>query len=154
MYYYQCLYHTSIIQVSTYQNIGKYLDSETPIYFVGLISKGVLKRLFFCFLCQPGEPEIAAKMFNSQYTPLTWLKKVVTFLKTDRKWMSLYKWPLYDHSRPLFCHFGKLPKNNSWWIVIFRPYLAIFASFMFKFHKTEVLMVILRCLLVLNLDWV
>ena len=104
MYYYQCLYHTSIIQVSTYQNIGKYLDSETPIYFVGLISKGVLKRLFFCFLCQPGEPEIAAKMFNSQYTPLTWLKKVVTFLKTDRKWMSLYKWPLYDHFWPFFCH--------------------------------------------------
>ena len=25
-------------------------------------------------------------------------------LKTDRKWMSLYKWPLYDHSWPFFCH--------------------------------------------------
>ena len=52
------------------------------------------------------------------------------FLKTDRKWMSLYKWPLYN---------------------LFWPFFAIC---MFIFHKIEVLTVILRCLTGLTYDWV
>ena len=50
-------------------------------------------------------------------------------IKTVSKWMSLYKWPLYD---------------------LFRPF---FAMCMFFFHKTEVLTVILRCLTGLTYDW-
>ena len=44
--------------------------------------------------------------------------------------MSLYKCPLYNHSWPFF------------------------AICVYIFHKTEVLTVILRCLMGLNLDWV
>ena len=52
-------------------------------------------------------------------------------LKSVYKWMFLYKCPLYDHSWPFFRHMC----------------VCIF-------HKTEVLTVILRCLMGLNLDWV
>jgi hypothetical protein len=52
-------------------------------------------------------------------------------LKSVYKWIFLYKWPLYDHSWPFFRHMC----------------VCIF-------HKTEVLTVILRCLMGLNLDWV
>ena len=51
-------------------------------------------------------------------------------LKSVLKWMSLYKWPFYDHSWPFFGH------------------VCIYLS------QTEVLTVILRCLTGLNLDWV
>jgi hypothetical protein len=50
-------------------------------------------------------------------------------IKTVSKWMSLYKSPLYD---------------------LFWPFFAIF---MFIFHKTEVLTVILRCLTGLTYYW-
>ena len=52
---------------------------------------------------------------------------MIADIKTVRKRMSLYKWPLYDLFWPFF-----------------------FAICMLIFHKTEVLTVILRCLTVLT----
>ena len=51
-------------------------------------------------------------------------------LKTIYKRMFLYKCPLYDHSWPFFHHMCDI------------------------FHKTEVLTIILRCLMGINIDWV
>ena len=64
--------------------------------------------------------------YSVSYSKQKPLRKI---LKTVSKWMSLYKWPLYQ---------------------LFWPFLALC---MFIFHKTEVLTVILRCLTGLTYDW-
>ena len=53
-----------------------------------------------------------------------------TIVKSVWKWMFFYKWSLYD---------------------LFWPFIVISV---FIFHKTDVLTVILRCLMGLNLEWV
>ena len=76
--------------------------------------------------CSWGLPRVCEKMSweESRNTVNIW-----TYVKTVSKWMSLYKWPLYDLSG------------------------LFFDICMFIFHKTEVLTVILRCLIGLTYDW-
>ena len=51
------------------------------------------------------------------------------YIKSDSKWMFLYKWACYDHFWPFF------------------------AICIFIFHKNEVQTVILRCLTCIYLNW-
>ena len=104
-----------------------------------LISK--ISSYFYCFFryevataqCRKWSANMGLKASRT-YVQLKKPKRYVSkqnncSLNSDLKWMFLYKWPMYDYLCPFF------------------------AICMFIFHKTEGLMVILRCLTGLNLDW-
>ena len=92
-------------------------------------------------------------------------KVQISYVKTDRKWMSLYKWPLYNLFWPFFCHmhvrlsqnwgsdghFEVLNRSYLWLVQNLWPKTKIF-SFLFFFlrfcTKTEIFIFQVFCVFV------
>ena len=129
--------HIEMLQIATkiffwllfqQANWKKNLDSSlrVPWYFLKIcFALGMLA--IFSLLWALGSEFLRRKAQKICY-PIFFANKdlIIRYVKTVRKRMSLYKWPLYDLSWPFF------------------------AICMSNFHKTEALTVILRCLTVLT----
>ena len=82
---------------------------------VDIKSKVGLLFFFQCFLFSPQLVDktitkvivLVCVCKSSQLLPVSKVDKIFTrwcFLKTVLKWMSFFKWPLYDLFWPFFCH--------------------------------------------------
>ena len=83
-----------MMQVQQHSNILVYVCSTSLIqYSINYTQNNFFEYTFVSF-----------EHTWSDYTIDTILQRRSWYIKTDRKWMSLYKWPLYNLFWPLFCH--------------------------------------------------